>query len=148
MPGLEARLPILFSEGVSKGRLTLPEFVALSAANHARMYGMYPRKGVLAAGADADVAIWSPDKKVTLSTAILHDRAGYTPFDGMEITGWPETVVSAGRVVVEGGKLNAEKGSGRFIARGVPEAQATDRAISTEAYFFRALAEAKGSKPK
>ncbi|MBX7200480.1 MAG: dihydropyrimidinase [Rhodospirillaceae bacterium] len=146
MPSLEARLPILFSEGVSKGRLTLPEFVALSSANHARMYGMYPRKGVLAAGADADVTIWNPVKKVTLATDILHDRTGYTPFDGMEITGWPETVVSAGRVVVEGGRLHAEKGSGRFIARGVPEALATDREISTEAYFFRALADAKRTK--
>jgi dihydropyrimidinase len=145
MPSLEARLLLLFSEGVSKGRLTVPEFVALGAANHARMYGLYPRKGVLAVGSDADVAVWNPDKEVTLSASMLHDRAGYTPFEGMTVKGWPEIVVSAGRVVVADGELHAARGSGRFIARGTPEPCATDREISTDAFFFRSLANAKGT---
>ncbi len=143
MPSLELRLAILFSEGVNKDRLTVPEFVALGSANHARMYGMYPRKGVLAVDADADVAIWDPDKEVTISASMLHDRAGYTPFEGMTLKGWPETVVSAGRVIVENGNLNAARGSGRFIARGVPEPCATDREVSTAASFFRSLSNAK-----
>ena len=67
IPGVAARLPILFSEGVKKGRISLSEFVALTATNHAKMYGLYPRKGSIMVGADADIAIWDPDKKVTLS---------------------------------------------------------------------------------
>ena len=143
MPSLESRLLLLFSEGVSKGRLTVPEFVALGATNHARMYGLAPRKGLLIEGSDADVAIWNPDKEVTLTAAMLHDRAGYTPFEGMTVKGWPETVIGAGRVIVEDGKLNAARGSGRFIARKTPEPCATARELSTDAFFFRSLADAK-----
>ncbi|MFP3584740.1 dihydropyrimidinase [Paraburkholderia sp. SIMBA_055] len=140
MPGLEVRLPLLFSEGVGKGRLTVPEFVALSATNHARMYGIYPRKGRLGVGADADIAIWNPDKEVVLSADMLHDRTGYTPYEGTRVTGWPETVVSAGRVIVEDGALRAERGSGRFIARTTPQPFMAERPLSATARFFRSIA--------
>lgn len=120
MPGLEARMPLLFSEGVVKGRLTLNQFVALTAANHARMYGFADRKGSIARGLDADLAIWDPERKVVLSTSMLHDNVGYTPYEGRPVTGWPGTVISRGRVVVDAGLLHAERGSGRFLACGVP----------------------------
>lgn len=141
MPGLETRLPLLFSEGVGNGRLTLPEFVALSAANHARLYGLAPRKGLLLPGADADVAIWNPQREVTLSAGMLHDQVGYTPFEGMTVKGWPEIVVSAGRVIVEGGALHAARGSGRFIPRDTPQPCATERALAPSTRFFRSLTE-------
>jgi dihydropyrimidinase len=115
VPGIELRVPLLFSEGVRTGRLDINRFVALTAANHARLYGLYPRKGTIAVGGDADIAIWDPDKEVHVSAAMLHDNTGYTPYEGRHLTGWPVTVISRGRVVVEDGKLAAERGSGNFL---------------------------------
>jgi dihydropyrimidinase len=120
VPGLEVRMPLLFSEGVGSGRLTINQFVALTATNHARMYGLLDRKGTINRGADADIAIWDPERHVTLSSSMLHDNVGYTPYEGRTVTGWPITVISRGRVVVNGGKLHAERGSGQFVACGVP----------------------------
>jgi dihydropyrimidinase len=117
LPGLETRLALLFSEGVGKGRLTLNEFVALTATNPAKIYGLHPRKGTLAVGADADLALWDPTWERTLSAEMMHDRAGYTPYEGRHVTGWPRIVISRGRVVVENETLNAERGSGRFLER-------------------------------
>ena len=82
VPGLEIRLPILFSEGVQKGRITLQQFVALTSANHAKLYGLYPKKGTIAVGSDADFAIWDADKDVTIRWKDLHDNVGYTPLRG------------------------------------------------------------------
>jgi dihydropyrimidinase len=121
VPGIELRLPLLFSEGVGKGRLTLNQFVALSATNHARMYGLHPRKGTIAVGADADIAVWDPDREVTVTAEMLHDNTGYTPYEGMMLTGWPETVINRGRVVCQGGELLAERGSGTFLPCDPPE---------------------------
>jgi dihydropyrimidinase len=118
VPGLEVRMPLLFSEGVGKGRISLNEFVALTATNHAKMYGLYPRKGTLAIGSDADMAIWNPDKRVTITAGQLHDNVGYTPYEGKMISGWPETVINRGRIVVADGTLHVARGSGEFIARG------------------------------
>ncbi len=121
LPGLEVRLPLLFSEGVKKGRLDLQQFVALTSTNAAKLYGLHPRKGTIAVGADADLAIWDPDKEVTISTDMLHDNVGYTPYEGYTLTGWPETVLSRGRVVVEGGELQVERGSGAFLPCALPD---------------------------
>jgi dihydropyrimidinase len=121
VPGLEIRLPLLFSEGVQKGRISLQQFVALTSTNHARLYGLYPRKGTIAVGSDADFAIWDADKDVTIRWKDLHDNVGYTPYEGRQIKGWPVVVVSRGRVVVEDGKLNAERGSGRFLPCDSPD---------------------------
>jgi dihydropyrimidinase len=115
VPGIELRLPLLFSEGVATGRLSLPEFVALGATNHAKLYGLYPRKGTIAVGADADLALWDPDRRVRVTAAMLHDQVGYTPYEGRDLAGWPVTVLSRGRVVVEDGRLHAERGSGQFV---------------------------------
>ena len=117
VPGLELRLPLLFSEGVRTGRLTLAQFVALSAGNAAHLYGLHPRKGTIAVGADADLALWDETRKITVTVANLHDKAGYTPYEGRTIIGWPVTVISRGRVVVDEGSLFAEPGSGRFLRR-------------------------------
>jgi dihydropyrimidinase len=139
VPGLQVRLPLLFSEGVGKGRITLNEFVALTATNHARMYGLAPQKGDIALGADADLAIWDPDIEVTLTAAMMKDNVGYTPYEGRTVRGWPVTVVSRGRVAVENGELKVARGSGQFVARGVPEAMTTARAGSGGNGWLRAL---------
>ena len=96
IPGVETRLPILFSEGVVKGRITLNQFVALTATNHAKMYGLHPRKGTIAVGADADIAIWDPERRVRISQALLHHGSDYTPYEGLEVTGWPVTTLVRG----------------------------------------------------
>jgi dihydropyrimidinase len=115
VPGIELRLPLLFSAGVGEGRLDLNAFVALTATNHARLYGLYPRKGTIAVGSDADIAIWDPEREVTVTAGMLHDDVGYTPYEGRRIVGWPVTVLSRGRIVVEEGRLAAARGSGVFL---------------------------------
>lgn len=121
VPGIELRLPLLFSEGVMTGRMTIEQFVALTATNHARMYGFASRKGVIALGADADIALWDPARVVDVTASLLHDNVGYTPYEGRRITGWPTAVFSRGRAVVRDGALLAERGSGSFVPRGRPE---------------------------
>ncbi len=121
VPGLELRLPLLFSEGVMRGRITINQFVALSATNHAELYGLSPRKGRIAVGSDADIAIWNPRREVEVSAAMLHDQVGYTPYEGRLLTGWPETVISGGRIVVQDGALQVERGTGRYIPCGRPQ---------------------------
>jgi dihydropyrimidinase len=115
VPGIELRVPLLFSAGVKTGRLDLNRFVALTATNHARLYGLYPKKGTIAVGSDADICIWDPDKHVHVTHGMLHDNTGYTPYESQHITGWPVTVISRGRVIIEDGALNAERGSGNFL---------------------------------
>lgn len=117
VPGLEVRMPLLFSEGVGKGRLTLNEFVGLTSANAAKLYGLYPRKGTIAVGADADIAIWDPNWKRTITQSMLHDNMDYTPYEGREVTGWPRLVLSRGRVLIEDDSLRVERGSGLFLDR-------------------------------
>ena len=139
LPGLELRMPLLFSEGVLKGKISLEQFVALTSTNHARLYGLHPRKGTLAVGADADIAIWDPDRKLTVRAAELHDKVGYSPYEGMQLTGWPVTVISRGEVIVEDGETRAKAGRGQFIARGVPEPLRNARPIRAGAGFLRKL---------
>jgi dihydropyrimidinase len=139
LPGLEIRLPMLFSEGVLKGRISINQFVALTATNHATMYGLAPRKGLIAPGSDADIAIWDPDREVTIRSADLHDNVGYTPYEGRTIRGWPETVISRGRIVVSGGQLHAQRGSGVFLPRGRPGPLAREHRSSESMRFFKTL---------
>lgn len=121
VPGIELRLPLLFSEGVLTGRMSIERFVQLSCTNPAKMYGLYPQKGDLVEGADADIAIWNPQRQTTITHDQLHDQAGYTPYEGKQITGWPEVIISRGRIVVKNGKLKATRGSGAFIKRAAPD---------------------------
>ena len=117
LPGIEARLPLLFDAMVSKGRLGLNAFVELTATAPARLYNLAPRKGTIAVGADADIVVWDPAREVTLSDAMMHDKTGYTPYAGMKVKGWPETVLRRGETIVEGGMLTAKSGSGAFLPR-------------------------------
>jgi len=115
------RMPLLFDAMVSKGRLGLAKFVELTCEAPAKIYNL-AGKGTIAVGADADIAIWDPNKRVTLTEPGMHDRAGYTPYEGREVVGWPETVLSRGRVIVHDGKLMAKPGEGRFLARAAGDA--------------------------
>jgi dihydropyrimidinase len=117
IPGVETRLPILFSEGVVKGRITLNQFVGLTATNHAKMYGLHPKKGTIAVGADADIAIWDPDRKVTIRQEILHHGSDYTPYEGLEVTGWPVTTIVRGETVVRDGALVGSRSAGQHVSR-------------------------------
>lgn len=139
LPGLELRMPLLFSEGVRKGRITVNEFVALTSTNHATMYGLHPRKGVIAPGADADLVIWDADRTIEVTASGLHDAVGYTPYEGRSVTGWPDTVISRGRVIVDKAGLHAQPGSGRFLPRDTPSPVLTQRPPSDTSRFLRGL---------
>jgi dihydropyrimidinase len=116
IPGVETRLPILFSQGVKTGRISLNEFVALTATNHAKTYGLYPRKGTIAVGSDADIAIWDRERRTTISQALMHHGTDYTPYEGMEVTGWPVSTMVRGKFVVRDGALVGSK-TGAYVTR-------------------------------
>ena len=117
IPGVETRLPILFSEGVSKGRITPEQFVALSATNHARMYGLYPRKGTIAVGSDADIALWDPNREEVIRQSRLHHGSDYTPYEGLRVKGWPVMTMVRGVPVCEEGRILVEPGLGQELPR-------------------------------
>ena len=117
IPGVETRLPILFSEGVMKGRIDLPRFAALTATNHAKLYGLYPQKGTIAVGSDADLTLWDPKELRIIHNADLHHGADYTPYEGLKVQGWPVTVILRGEVAVENGRLHLHTGAGRYLRR-------------------------------
>jgi dihydropyrimidinase len=117
IPGVETRLPILFSEGVVKGRITLNQFVAFTATNHAKVYGLHPRKGTIAVGSDADIAIWDPNRSAKITAADLHHGADYTPYEGFEVTGWPVMIIVRGKIAVDCGKLVGSLHHGAHIER-------------------------------
>lgn len=119
IPGVETRLPILFSEGVSKGRMTPEEFVAMSATNHARMYGMYPQKGTIAIGSDADLALWDPNLETMITQAGLHHGSDYTPYEGLAVKGWPMVTIARGRVVYEAGEVVGDPTWGEEVKRAI-----------------------------
>ena len=122
VPGLEMRLPLLFSEGVLSGRLDLEKFVDLTATRAARLYGLYPRKGTIAVGSDADIAIWDPQLERVVSQEMMHDAMDYTPYEGRHVTGWPVLVLSRGETVWDGDDVTGAPGRGRFLpcAKPVP----------------------------
>jgi dihydropyrimidinase len=119
IPGLETRLPLLFSEGVLKGRIDLHQFVALTASNPARMYGLYPRKGTIAVGSDADVVIWDEKRELTIRNSALHHAVDYTPYEGFKITGWPAITISMGEVLLDGA-FRGHPGHGQFLRCALP----------------------------
>src|SRR5712691_3009891 len=131
MPGLQVRMPLLFDAMVSKGRLGLAKFVELTAEVPARIYNL-AGKGAIAVGADADLAIWDPQRRVTLTGSLMRDLAGYTPYEGREVVGWPQTVLSRGKVIVENGRLLATPGDGRFLACQAGDAAAPTGRIAPE----------------
>lgn len=120
IPGVETRLPILFSEGVATGRISLPQFARLTATNHARLYGL-TNKGAIRVGADADIALWDPTARRTIRQVDLHHGADYTPWEGFEVTGWPVATFLRGTMVMRDGRLADSAPAGRALARDLPE---------------------------
>jgi len=116
-PGIEDRLMMIHEFGVRSGRITLNRMVELLAANPARYFGLFPRKGTIAVGSDADIVVFDPDKRVTLSAERSHSRIDYNLYEGTEVTGAPDVVLVRGKVIVEGGELVGRPGDGRFVKR-------------------------------
>ncbi len=118
MPGIETRMYLLWDGGVRAGRISMNRFVEITSTAPAKIFGLYPRKGSIAVGADADLVVWDGDKKHVLSEKTLHMRVDYSPFEGKEVTGAPTHVLSRGKVVVENFKYVGKAGDGRFLKRG------------------------------
>jgi len=123
-PGIETRLTLVHDGGVRKGRISLNRFVELCSTTPARMFGLFPRKGTIAVGSDADIVIFDPAKQQTLGVKTLHMRVDYNPYEGKEVQGAPSFVISQGKVIVEGDKFVGKKGAGRFLERGPSQAPA------------------------
>lgn len=117
MPGVETRLYLLWDRGVRAGRISMNRFVEITSTAPAKIFGLYPRKGTVAIGADADLLVWDGEKKHVLSHETLHMRVDYSPYEGEEVTGAPTHVLSRGKVVVENGSYVGKKGDGRFFKR-------------------------------
>jgi dihydropyrimidinase len=115
LPGVEDRLPVLWTTGVREGKITTNQFVALTSTNPAKIFGLYPHKGALIPGADADLVIWDPAKKVKYGVAMSHQRTDYNLYEGWDLTGMPEKVFLRGQCIVDGGRWLGKAGMGRFL---------------------------------
>jgi len=118
LPGIEARLAIVYTCGVGQGRLTPTRWVELCCTAPAQIFGLYPRKGTLMPGADADVVIFDPHKPVTLSRSLLHERVDYTPYEGLALQGYPVLTIAGGEIIVAEGEYVGGRGRGQFLKRG------------------------------
>ncbi|MDQ6892052.1 MAG: dihydropyrimidinase [Acidobacteriota bacterium] len=116
-PGIETRMSLVWDGGVRTGRISPNRFVEITSASPAKIFGLFPRKGTIAPGSDADIVVFDPEKKVTLSAKTLHMKVDYNPYEGRQVTGAAETVLSRGRVVVDGGKFTGRAGAGSFLKR-------------------------------
>lgn len=116
-PGLEERLPFLYTYGVEEGGMSLEELVAVTATNPARIFGLYPRKGTIAAGADADIVVWDPAERRTWSAATHHCGSDNTPYEGLQVAGAARHVLVRGQPIIHNGSLTAQAGSGVFLPR-------------------------------
>lgn len=117
LPGVQDRLPILWTSGVNSGKITPNQFVALTSTNPAKIFGLYPRKGALAPGADADIVVWDPAKKVTYGVAHSQQRTDYNLYEGWQLTGYPEKVFLRGKLIVDGEQWLGKSGNGQFLKR-------------------------------
>lgn len=117
LPGVEDRLPVMWTCGVRAGKISENQFVAYTSTNPARIFGLYPRKGALMAGSDADLVIWDPQKKVTYGVAQAHQRTDYNLYEGWELIGMPEKVFLRGKVIVDGEQWLGKAGEGQFLKR-------------------------------
>lgn len=116
-PGVEARIPIMFSEGVMKGRISINKFVEVTSTNPAKICGMFPKKGTIAVGSDADLVIIDKDKKVTITKDLFHENVDYTSYEGIELQGYPIMTIVRGKVIVKDNVFVGEEGYGEFIKR-------------------------------
>jgi len=116
-PGIETRMSLVYDGGVRTGHISLNRFVELTSTSPAKIFGLYPRKGTIAPGADADVVVFDPERRLTLSARTLHMKVDYNPYEGREVVGAADIVLSRGRVVVEGGRFVGRAGAGTFLKR-------------------------------
>jgi dihydropyrimidinase len=123
-PGIETRLTLVHDGGVRPGRISMTRFVELCSTTPAKMFGLFPRKGTIAVGSDADVVIFDPEKSATLSVKTLHMKVDYNPYEGRTVKGSPAFVISGGEVIIDGDRFVGKKGSGRFLNRGPSQAPA------------------------
>ena len=121
LPGVQDRLPILWTYGVRAGRITPNQFVALNSTNPARIFGLYPRKGALLPGSDADIAIWDPERRVKYGVSLSHQRTDYNLYEGWELVGYPEKVFLRGKLIVDGDRWLGRSGDGQFLKRSAGE---------------------------
>jgi len=119
-PGVEARMTIIFSEGVSGGKFGLEQFAEMTATNPAKLFGMYPKKGVLRPGSDADVVIFDPAREDVITWDKLHENVDYTPYEGLAVKGVPVLTISRGKIVAKDGAFVGKAGDGQFVRRGLP----------------------------
>jgi len=119
IPGIETRLPLLFSHGVLDGRITINRFVELTSTNPAKAYGLHPRKGTIAVGADADLVVWGTTPRA-IRNADLHHAVDYTPYEGIEVKAWPALTLARGEVVWDGERFHPRAGRGEFLRRAQP----------------------------
>jgi dihydropyrimidinase len=117
LPGIQDRMPVLWTTGVRAGKITANQFVAYMCTNPAKIFGLYPRKGALMEGSDADIVIWDPEKKVTYGAAMSHQRTDYNLYEGWELTGYPEKVFLRGKMIVDGKEWKGTRGGGQFLKR-------------------------------
>jgi dihydropyrimidinase len=117
MSDLQFMLPMYFSEGVGKRKLPLERFVATTSTNAARIFGLYPRKGVVREGADADIAIWDSARSATITAEADLSKSDYTVYEGWRVTGWPVTTIRRGEIVYDSGRVVGRPGSGRLVSR-------------------------------
>jgi dihydropyrimidinase len=116
-PGIENRMQLMYHHGVNKNRLSINQWVELVSANPAKLFGLYPKKGVLQVGSDADVVIWNPQKEHTISASSHHMRVDYSMYEGMSVVGNAETVISRGDVIVDHNRWLGKPGRGKFQRR-------------------------------
>lgn len=118
MGNLETLMPMLYSEGVRTGRISLSRFVELTSTNAAKLFGMFPQKGTIALGSDADLVVWDPERRRTIRASEMHSNAGFDVYEGWEVWGWPVSTISRGEILVEDGKVTAHRGRGQPVRRG------------------------------
>ncbi|MBT3388399.1 MAG: dihydropyrimidinase, partial [Desulfobacula sp.] len=111
-PGVETRMPVFFTKAVKENKISLRQFVRITAENPAKLMGLYPQKGVLQKGADADLIMIDPNEKKTISSSMLHENVDYTLYEGMEVFGWPQMTMSRGKIIVKNGSFIGSKGYG------------------------------------
>jgi len=119
IPGIETRLPLLYSEGVLGGRITINRFVELTSTQPAKAYGLHPRKGTIAVGSDADLVIWD-HREIMLTNSMLHHAVDYTPYEGMSLKAWPALTMLRGQIVWDGKQFASPAGGGQFLRCGMP----------------------------
>ena len=116
-PGIETRMSLVYDGGVRTGRMSINRFVEVTSTSPARIFGLFPRKGTIAPGSDADIVVFDPNRTQTLSVKTLHMKVDYNPYEGREVTGAADTVLSRGKIVIENGTFVGRAGAGSFLRR-------------------------------